>query len=129
VLVGRDNRNFSQVLVSDGSHLWILKEEWINPYRSVGFGAKLVGGAESLSSSVPQSFGLRPLKVEQIRELATLMRQEKDPMDLFHQVMRSKPVSSVDIQSPLVLQGPVMASHNPLSLISDKHQDLERRLS
>ena len=129
VLVGRDDRNFSQILASNGSHVWVLKEEWINPYRSVGFGVKLKGGAESFGSTIPQEFGLRPFAPRQIEKLAGLMSREEDPRDLLLQVMRSKPVASCDIRSPLVLQGPVMASPNPLSLLSAKHQELDRHPS
>lgn len=129
VLVGRDSRNFSQILVSNGSHVWLLKEEWINPYKSVGFGVRLTDGAESLRDAGTQGFGLRPLAPRQIEELAGLMNREEDPRDLLLQVMRSKPVPSRDVRSPLVLHGPVMASPNPLSLLSDRHQELDLRLS
>ncbi|MEM2942584.1 MAG: hypothetical protein QXT81_04090 [Candidatus Bathyarchaeia archaeon] len=126
--VGRDRRNFSQILVSHGSQLWILKEEWINPYKSVGFGARLECGGESLRVPGTQEFGLRPLAPKQMKQLAELMSRNEDPRDLLLRVMRSSPIASHDIRSPLVLQGPIIASPNPLSLLSDKHQELDLRL-
>ena len=129
MLVDRDPRNFSQVLISNGSQVWMLKEEWINPYKSVGFGARLPGLAESLKAPVPQDFGLRPLTQSQMEELVGIMGKGGSPTDLFLQIMTSKPVASHDIKSPVVLQGPIMASPHPLSLVSDKHQELDRRLS
>ncbi len=129
VLVGRDPRNFSQVLISNGSQVWMLKEEWINPYKSVGFGARLPGVNETMKGVAPQDFGLRPLTQSQMEDLVGIMSRGESPKDLFLQIMSSKPVASHDIRSPVVLQGPIMASPNPLSLVSDKHQELDRRLS
>ena len=129
MLVGRDPRNFSQVLISNGSQVWMLKEEWINPYKSVGFGARLPGVNETMKGVAPQDFGLRPLTQSQMEDLVGIMSRGESPKDLFLQIMSSKPVASHDIRSPVVLQGPIMASPNPLSLVSDKHQELDRRLS
>lgn len=129
VLVGKDNRRFSQILVSNPSQAWILKEEWINPYKSIGLGAQLVGGIKSLNSNLPQEFGLRPLAPQQIRDLSTLAGREENPRELLLEIMRSQPVASKDIHSPLVLQGPIMTTSNPLSLISKKHEELDRHLS
>lgn len=129
VLVGRDPRNFSQVLISNGSQVWMLKEEWINPYKSVGFGARLPGVNETMKGVAPQDFGLRPLTQSQMEDLVGIMSRGESPKDLFLQIMSSKPVASHDIRSPVVLQGPIMASPNPLSLVSDKHLELDRRLS
>ena len=128
VFIGKDRRNFSQMMVTNGSHLWLLKEEWINPYKTVGLGAKMVGGAEILKNVTSQDFGLRPLTQRHTEELAELIKKEESPRDFLLQIMDSKPVSLSDLRSPLVLQGPIMASPNPLSLLSDKHQELDRRL-
>ncbi|MCJ7761205.1 hypothetical protein MUP59_08735 [Candidatus Bathyarchaeota archaeon] len=129
VVVGKDSRRFSQILVSNPSQAWILKEEWINPYKSIGLGAQLVGGIESLNSKLPQEFGLRPLAPQQIRDLSNLAGREENPRELLLEIMRSQPVASKDIHSPLVLQGPIMTTSNPLSLISKKHEELDRHLS
>ncbi len=128
VLVGRDSRNFNQILISHGSQAWMLKEELINPYRSVGFGVELAGGVEALRGTVPQQFGLRPLNKRQIGELADLMRMEESPRDFLLRVMRSKPVPTSEVRSPLVVQGPVVATSNPLGLLSDKHRELDLKL-
>ena len=129
VFVGRDNRKFSQALISNGSNVWILKEEIINPYKSVGLGVKLVDQLDSLKSTVPQEFGLRPLNQGQIKKLIDITKKEESPRDILLGIMKSKPVSSGDIKSPLILQGPIMSTENPLSLLSDKHRELDRKLN
>lgn len=129
VFVGRDNRKFSQTLISNSSNVWVLKEEMINPYKSVGLGVKLVDQIDSLKSVTPQEFGLRPLNQGQIKKLIDLTRKEKSPRDLLLGIMKSKPVSSSNIKSPLILQGPIMTTENPLSLLSDKHRELDRKLN
>lgn len=129
VFVGRDNRKFSQALISNGSNVWVLKEEIINPYKSVGLGVKLVDQLDSLKSSAPQEFGLRPLNQRQIRGLIDLTKKEKSPRDFLLGIMKSKPVSSSNITSPLILQGPIMSTENPLNLLSDKHRELDRKLN
>jgi hypothetical protein len=129
VFVGRDNQKFTQTLISNSSNVWILKEEIINPYKSVGLGVKLVEQVDSLKSVAPQEFGLRPLNQRQIKRLIDLTKKEKSPRDLLLGIMKSKPVSSNNIKSPLILQGPIMTTENPLSLLSDKHQELDRKLN
>ncbi len=129
VFVGRDNRNFSQILVSNGSQVWILKEELINPYKSIGLGARVTGEIEALKVADTKEFGLRPLAQGQIGELSSLMKNGEDPRDFLLKAMRSEPVASNDARSPLVLQGPVMATHNPMSLLSDKHREIDHRIS
>ncbi|MGQ9543583.1 MAG: hypothetical protein ACUVTM_05820 [Candidatus Bathyarchaeia archaeon] len=128
VLVGKDSRNFSQVLVSHGPKIWILKEEWINPYKSVGFGVRLEGGGELLKSDGLQQYGLRPLNRKQIKELTNLMEREEDLREFLMKVIKSKPVPSRDARSPLIVQGPIMATSNPLSLLSDSHRELDIKL-
>ena len=129
VFVGRDKRKFSQALISNDSNVWVLKEEIINPYKSVGLGVKLVDQVDSLKSAASQEFGLRPLNQVQIKKLLDLTKKEKSPRDLLLGIMRSKPVSSGNITSPLILQGPIMTTENPLSLLSDKHRELDRKLN
>lgn len=128
VLVGRDSRNFSQVLVSHGPKVWILKEEWLNPYKSVGFGIRLDDGGELLKSPAPQQYGLRPLNRRQIEELAGLMEREEDPREFLMKVLKSKPVPSKDAKSPLIVQGPIMATSNPLTILSESHRELDMKL-
>jgi len=129
VLVGKDNRNFSQILVSNGSQVWILKEEMINPYRSIGLGARLTGEIEAPKVSSTKEFGLRPLAQGQIGELSSLLRNGEDPKDFLLKVMTSEPVASNDVKGPMVLQGPIMATSNSTSLLSDKHREIDHRIS
>ena len=42
IMVGKDNYGHTDTLITHSNELWILKEEIINPYKSLGFGIKKI---------------------------------------------------------------------------------------
>jgi len=128
VLVGRDTGRHLSALISHGEELWIVKEEQINPYKSVGYGAKTYQDAERLKNISPYTFGFRPLTVNQIEELTSAMEKKKSINEILTDLMTKKPVSFKDITGPMVLQGPVIHSPKPIDYISDKHRQLDLKL-
>ena len=128
VLVGRDTGRHLSVLISHGEELWIVKEEQINPYKSVGYGAKTYQDAELLKNISPYTFGFRPLTRSQIEELTSALEKKKSINEILADLMARKPVSFKDVVSPMVLQGPVIHSPKPIDYISDKHRQLDLKL-
>jgi len=128
VLVGRDTGRHLSVVISHGEELWIVKEEQINPYKSIGYGAKTYQDAELLKNISPYTFGFRPLTTNQIEELTTAMEKKKSINEILTDLMAKKPVSFKDIASPMVIQGPVVHSPKPIDYISDKHRQLDLKL-
>jgi len=128
VLVGRDTGRHLSVLISHGEELWIVKEEQINPYKSVGYGAKTYQDAELLKNISPYTFGFRPLTRSQIEELTSALEKKKSINEILADLMARKPVSFKDVASPMVLQGPVIHSPKPIDYISDKHRQLDLKL-
>ncbi len=128
VLVGRDSGRHLSVLISHGEELWIVKEEQINPYKSVGYGVKTYQDADFLKNISPYTFGFRPLTRSQIDELTSAMEQRKSINEILTDLLARKPVSFKDIASPMVIQGPVLHTPKPIDYISDKHRQLDLKL-
>ena len=40
VFNGRDSKGFTNTIVIRGREIWIMKDEMINPYKSIGLGIK-----------------------------------------------------------------------------------------
>lgn len=128
VLTGKDRLGFYDILISHGTEAWQLKEYQVNPYKFVGLGSRIPDLAES-----PQSqefhFGLRPIGIDQIKELANI----DDPAsmsDIASRLLLQKPVAlSEAMNGPAVLHGPILqSSGRPIEALSREHSDLDNRL-
>lgn len=129
VLVGRDRRGHFDLVISHDSDMWLIKEEQINPFRSVGFGVRdKVVSFETIERISPYTFGLRPLSERQMVKVASALRSNESPSKLLARVLRTEPVASTEITSPGVLQGPVIHSARGIELISERQAELDREL-
>ena len=129
VLVGKDRSGFYDALISQGTEAWQVKEYQVNPYKYVGLGSRL----PRLTSSplVPQDypFGLRPIGVEQMTEIASVVVDPKTMSELAAKVLSCKPVSANEaLESPAILQGPILQSTRPLDSLSSAHTKLDEKL-
>lgn len=129
VLVGKDRSGFYDVLISHGTDAWQVKEYQVNPYKFVGLGSRLpnapphpIPGSESL-------FGLRPIGLDRMKEITTLIDDPRAMSELASKLLSEKPVSSTEaMESPAILQGPVLHSSNPLETLSTSHTKLDMKL-
>jgi len=129
VFVGRDRGGHFDLIVSHDSDMWLIKEEQINPFRSVGFGVRdKVVGFETIERISPYTFGLRPLSERQIMKVALALRSNESPSKLLARALRTEPVASTEITSPGILQGPVIHSARGIELISERQAELDREL-
>lgn len=129
VLYGRSPGGSNDLIVVHGSDVWIVKEDSVNPYESVGLGAKgRLRKGEEIESFSPYPFGLRPLSSDRIQELMARLMSGKGTRETMKQIMKIKPSSPRDIRSPVVVQGPVVYSQKPIELISDSHKELSEKL-
>ena len=129
VFVGRDRRGHFDLVISHDSDMWLIKEEQINPFRSVGFGVRdKVVGFETIERISPYTFGLRPLSERQMMKVALALRSNESPSKFLARVLRTEPVASTEITSPGVLQGPVIHSARGIELISERQAELDREL-
>ncbi len=129
VLVGRDIRGYYDLLVSHGSDLWFIKEEQINPFRSVGFGIRdKVSDQETVEKLSPVTFGLRPLSKTQMTRIASALRSESGLSEVLSKFLKTDPVALSEVSSPGLLQGPIMHSPGGIGLISERQAKLDREL-
>jgi len=129
VLVGRDRSGFYDALISHGAEAWQLKEYQVNPYKFVGLGSRLPNPTVTPLIPREEPFGLRAIGLDQIKEIATMIDDPSSMSDLAAKLLSRKPVSATEaIESPAVLQGPVLQSPRPLEALSSAHTKLDARL-
>jgi hypothetical protein len=129
VLVGKDRSGFYDALISHGTEAWQVKEYQVNPYKFVGLGSRL----PSLTSGplLPQEhpFGLRAIGIDQIKEIASLIDDPKSMSELAAKLLSRSPVSVREaVESPAVLQGPILQSPRPLEALSSSQTELDEKL-
>jgi hypothetical protein len=129
VLVGRDRAGFYDMLFSHGKKAWQIKEYQVNPYKSVGLGAKLSSIPDQVLTSSEYPFGLRPIALDKMKELASIMDDPSAMNELASRLLSEKTVSSTEAaQNPAILQGPIFHSNSPLDALSTAHTRLDERL-
>ena len=93
--VGRDVRGHYDLAVAHGSTAWIIKEEQINPFKFVGFGAKTSRqNLEPLIEDIPNIFGIRSVSEKRMSELADALERKESVKDILTKIMKSNPVKS-----------------------------------
>lgn len=130
ILLGKSPDRYYTMIATHGSDKWIVKEQPLSPFESIGFGSqqRIKEGEVALrTSSYP--FGFRPLTTNQAKTLVTAMEEERDVGELLRKVLRTKPVSIDEINSPAAIQGPIIHSSNPLQLLSEEQRELDRKLA
>jgi hypothetical protein len=129
VLVGRDRSGFYDALISHGTEAWQLKEYQVNPYKFVGLGSRLPNLTVAPLSPREEPFGLRAIGLDQMKEIAAMIDDPSSMSELAAKLLSRKPVSaSKAIESPAVLQGPILQSQRPLEALSSAHTQLDARL-
>jgi hypothetical protein len=129
VVVGRDRSGFFDALIAHGTEAWQVKEYQVNPYKFVGLGSRL----PNLSSGplIPQEhpFGLRAIDLDQMKEIANVIDDPASMSELAAKLLSRKPVSAREaVESPAILQGPVLQSPKPLEALSSAHTRLDAKL-
>jgi len=123
-LVGRDESNYLNSVILHGKDMWIIKEEAINPYKSLGLGVKTKIDRNFKPS--PYSFGLRPISHD--LEMEILGGDIPAAVEIIEKILRKKPVSYDKVgKENLILQGPVISQEKPITF-SKAQQELDRKL-
>jgi len=129
VLVGRDRAGFYDILFSHGAKAWQVKEYQVNPYRFVGLGAKLRNIPEQPVATPNFPFGLRPISVDLMKELTNAMDDPKLMDEIASRLLSERTVSSIEaVESPAILQGPIIQSNHPIDTLSSAHSRLDEKL-
>jgi hypothetical protein len=129
VLVGRDKTGFYDALISHGTKAWQLKEYQVNPYKFVGLGSRLPNTSPDPLIAREHPFGLRAIGLDQMKEIASVIDDPSSMSELAAKLLSRRPVSASEaVESPAVLQGPILQSPRPLDALSSAHTRLDERL-
>lgn len=128
-MVGKDRLGFYDVLISHGAEAWQVKEYEVNPYKFIGLGSRLPNPTPGPLISHEHPFGLRPVGLGQMKELAGLIDDPRAVSELAGKLLGEKPVSSMEaVESPAILQGPILQTRKPIEALSSAHTKLDERL-
>ncbi len=129
ILSGRDSHGYNDLVVMHGSDLWIIKEQLINPYKSVGFAVKTVGKTHDVENIESCQYGVRPVTRTQIDQIVETINSGRIAHEVLSEIMNRSPVSIHDVmRSPAAIQGPVVHVNRPGDLVSTKQCDLDLKL-
>ncbi len=129
VLVGRDSKGFYDLLFTHRSDAWQVKEYQVNPYKFVGLGARLRNISADRLAVGEYAFGLRPIDIDLMKELANVMDDPHQMSDVASRLLREKPITTQEaVQNPAILHGPIFESNNPLETLSAAHTKLDEKL-
>lgn len=129
VLVGRDRSGFYDALISHRTEAWHVKEYQVNPYKFVGLGSRLPTMPFDSSVSAEHPFGLRAIGLEQMKEIASVIDDPSSMAELAAKLLSRKPVSATEaVESPAILQGPILQSTRPIETLSAAHTRLDAKL-
>lgn len=129
VLVGKDRAGFFDVLISHGKEAWQVKEYQVNPYKFVGLGSRISNLPPHPLASKEYPFGLRPVGLDSMKELSNLIDDPYAMSELASKLLSQKPVSSSEaVESPAILQGPILQSNRPLDGLSSAQTRLDEKL-
>ena len=129
VLVGKDRAEFFDVLITHGKEAWQVKEYQVNPYKFVGLGSRIPNLPPHPLASSQYPFGLRPVGLDSMKELTRLIDEPEAMSQLASKLLSEKPISSSEaVQSPAILQGPILHSNMPLDTLSTAQTKLDEKL-
>lgn len=125
VLVGRDSSGHISTIFLHADKMWMLKEEPINPYETVGCGLKINEIDKSLRPFLrdPYSFGFRPVSEERVRDIL-----KADVSKAIRRILRKEPVATDRITSPAIV-GPITLPTRQIDFVSEKQRKLDAELS
>jgi hypothetical protein len=134
LLWSMDKRGHYNLLAAKDSRLWWLKEELINPLLSVGCGIRspLEGDLERKVFSEEEfnpSFGLRPVPEEQLKSIIMNLKMGRSPETPIQQVLNSEPRSFKELDTPILMQGPLYHVPQLADMLSDKQRELDAKLN
>lgn len=126
VHTAKDERGHIDTIFLHSDDIFILKEELVNPYKTIG-----VGLHEKLDVKVKHilapSFGLRPLDFNTLQTLSTLDEREAQN-SILNEVLTKNPVSFGNINAPAVIHGPITHSNKMLNIMGSKQKDIDHQL-
>ncbi|MCX8192130.1 MAG: hypothetical protein N3F06_04920, partial [Nitrososphaerales archaeon] len=124
----KDRYGHINTIFIHGKDIWFLKEEFINPYETIGVGIKDTLDPQKLPIIRP-SFGFRPLTRRMMLEIMNAY-EDKDRRsleDIINRVLNADPRPLSDIRTPLIVEGPILHMQTIPSILN-KQEELDTKL-
>lgn len=129
VFFSTDRRGYHNIITVHRGQMWLVKEEAINPYKSVGFGLKTKLDSEIPAKKLsPYPFGLRPVQEDQAKQIIQAFEGGEDTGNIITRILDSKPWPASEIRTPMILQGPMLQIPRGVEILSEQHQALDAKL-
>lgn len=128
MLSGKDRYGYHDLVVMHGADVWIIKEQLVNPFKSVGFAVKTLCKVDPFQNIESPQCGFRPVSQAQIADIFEMIRASKNSHELLSEIMNQRPVSLREVRSPAVVQGPILHLDRPTDFVSTKQRDLDLKL-
>jgi len=123
--LAKDNSGHLDSFFIHKKKIFLIKEEIINPLKSIGFGIKDdIDGIKLPDNAI--SFGLRPIQENMLKHLSDMSITKKN--NILNLLLSQNPIPSTAINSPAIIHGPVNFSRNPLNDIWDGHREADSLL-
>lgn len=129
VFSAKDSRGYYDLLVIHGSDVWMIKEHYINPFKSVGYAFKVKDGKALSNLPISPDFGFRPVPKDKLEEV--LKGSPEDSLkNLVKEIIDTKPVpvNGLTNTEGLIVQGPLIHYTRPIGLISQRNRELDLQL-
>ena len=120
-----NNKGHIDSIFINEDNLYIIKEQIINPFKSIGLGVKRRISFD-LKESNQIKFGLRPVNPKLIDNL--INNNQSGSNNFINKILKQKPSSYKNIKTPIILQGPVNYSSLNMKEIWKNEKDLDSRL-
>ncbi len=115
ILLGKDKKGYLNTSIIHREDFWLIKEEVINPFETVGYALKTTLENDKLPFLKEITFGLRPVQ-----------GKFEDAETLLKNILEKKPLPPSQIITPYVAEGPYIFSEH---LIAPSQIELEKRLT
>jgi len=124
-LVGRGAGGFQDLFFIQNSdeQIWQIKQHYLNPYKIIGFGARIEGLQRSSLES--PEFGLRPLPQDELVNILS----EKPSLNILEEVLRRSPVPTNEaMRGDGLLSGPIIHFKQSPAFLSKEQEKLDLKL-
>ncbi|MEM1524761.1 MAG: hypothetical protein QW372_00215 [Nitrososphaerales archaeon] len=127
VYTAKDQYGHINTIFIHGKDVWFLKEEFINPYETIGVGVKDTLSASSIPIIKP-NFGFRPLTKRMMIEIINAYEGKGSLKEIIKKVLNTNPLPLSDIRTPLIMEGPIMHTIQGIPSIVNKQEELDMKL-
>ena len=127
---GISSKGYPELLILGKKDSWLLRRESLYSGK-LGIGGRFSETKQSdiEGGKMSTQFGFRPVPKKIVRRLATGQEMDlEERTRIITDILSQTPTTPDRIRSPLMVQGPLVQSPNPLPVISKEQVELDMKL-